>query len=368
MSKQKITFDSFIRGCITIILIAAAIWLLNYLSSVLLPFFIALLLAYMINPIVEFMQYKCRLKNRILSIFSALIIVISVITLACMLIIPPMIEQIAMLKGAAAKYIEHLTATGVLTKSISTYIEEYLTWAYESTDVDYISLVQTAIPSVMSLLGRTFSFLTGFVQLLFVLLYLVFILIDYDNISTNWVKLIPYRHRTTVVEVFDKAKEQMHGYFHGQALIAAIVGILFAIGFTIIGFPVPIGLGLLIGVLNLVPYMQTIGVIPTVLLALMKAANTGDNFWIILLQAFLVFAVVQTIQDAYLTPRIMGKQMGLNPAIILLSLSVWGALLGIIGLIIALPLTSLLKAYYSQYIQQNQLMHEQEESEQAQAS
>ena len=93
-----------------------------------------------------------------------------------------------------------------------------------------------------------------------------------------------------------------------------------------------------------------VGIIPTIMLALLKAYDTGGSFWLILLSALAVFAVVQTIQDMILTPRIMGKAMGLNPAMMLLSLSVWGALLGFIGLIIALPLTNLIIAYVNEWI------------------
>jgi predicted PurR-regulated permease PerM len=96
--------------------------------------------------------------------------------------------------------------------------------------------------------------------------------------------------------------------------------------------------------------MQTIGIIPMILLSLLKAAETGGNFWIIFGSGLLVLGVVQCIQDLYLTPRIMGKAMGLNPALILLSLSIWGTLLGFIGLIIALPMTTLFFSYYKRFI------------------
>ena len=92
------------------------------------------------------------------------------------------------------------------------------------------------------------------------------------------------------------------------------------------------------------------------LLALMKAANTGDNFWVILLSALAVLCIVQAIQDFFLVPRIMGKRMNLHPAVILLSLSIWGNLLGLLGMIIALPLTTLLIGYIKRY---HELYHEQ---------
>jgi predicted PurR-regulated permease PerM len=110
---------------------------------------------------------------------------------------------------------------------------------------------------------------------------------------------------------------------------------------------------LFIGLLNMVPYLQLIGFVPTILLAIVKAAETGQNFWMIMLMAVVVFAVVQAIQDAILTPKIMGHVTGLNSAIILLSLSIWGSLMGILGMIIALPMTTLLISYYQKYIVKN---------------
>ena len=145
-------------------------------------------------------------------------------------------------------------------------------------------------------------------------------------------------------------KKALNNYVRGQGLVALIMGILFCVGFTIIDFPMAIGLGIMIGIMDLVPYLHTFALIPTVLLALLKAADTGQNFWIILLGALIVFIVVQLICDMIVTPKVMGSAMGLNPAILLLSLSVWGALLGFIGLIIALPLTTLLIAYYQRYV------------------
>ena len=111
-----------------------------------------------------------------------------------------------------------------------------------------------------------------------------------------------------------------------------------------------IALGMFMGFLNLVPYLQTLGFLPMILLALLKAADTGENFWMILLPAVIVVAVVQVLQDTFLVPKIMGSAMGLNPAVILLSLSIWGSLLGFIGLIIALPLTTLLISYYRRFV------------------
>ena len=100
----------------------------------------------------------------------------------------------------------------------------------------------------------------------------------------------------------------------------------------------------------MVPYLQTIGFIPAFFLAGIHALETGTEFWTVLGLVVLIFAVVQIFQDAVLVPRIMGKVMGLSPAMILLSLSIWGKLLGVLGLLIALPVTCLLLAYYKRFL------------------
>ena len=96
-----------------------------------------------------------------------------------------------------------------------------------------------------------------------------------------------------------------------------------------------IGLGIMIGVMSLIPYVHSLALIPIVILSLLKSVDTGENFWFILLSAMIVFGIIQIITDMVLVPKIMGKAMRLNPAVLLLSLSVWGALLGFVGLIIA---------------------------------
>ena len=176
-----------------------------------------------------------------------------------------------------------------------------------------------------------------------------FILLDYERLSEEWPLYLPVRWRGVAGKLSSDLVHGMNQYFRGQALVALCVGVLFAVGFVIIDFPIAIGFGIFIGVLNLVPYMQILSLFPMVLLALLKAANTGDNFWLVFVSALTVLSIVQVIQDLLLVPCIMGRRMNLHPALILLSLSVWGKLLGVLGLIVALPLTTLLLGYLKRY-------------------
>lgn len=353
MLDKEITFDRVVRWLVAALIATALVWLVNRLSSVLLPFFIAWILAYMIYPFVLFLQNKCRLKYRVLSIAVALLIVLAVLTLAAFLVVPPIIEESLRMTKLITVYFNDTLATSDFFKSIQAMLQSYANDDSLLKLIQHSSVVEFAqniLLQAWGVLSGTLNFALGLLGSLVVILYLFFILMDYEKISEGWIRFIPAGQRGFASMVAQDVKSGMNSYFRGQSLIALIVGILFSIGFLIIDFPMAIGLGLFIGLLNLIPYLQLVGFIPTVILALVKAADTGQNFWVILLCALAVFAVVQTIQDVFLTPKIMGHVMGLKPAIILLSLSIWGSLLGIIGLIVALPLTTLLISYYRRFV------------------
>ena len=353
MERKKITFDSFIRAVILGAIIIGVLMLLKRSSGVLLPFFLAWLIAYLIYPLVSFFQHKLRLKNRIISIFCALLTLTVIGSVAFYLLVPPMIQEFLRVKDLLIEYFSTTHTASNVPTTLSEFIRQnidlhILEQMFSQENI--LDALKVTVPKLWSLISESINLLFGFFTVFLILLYIVFMLLDYESISEGWAHLMPKKYRKTVTGILNDVKDGMNRYFRGQALVALCVGILFSIGFLIIDFPLAIGLGLFIGALNMVPYLQIIGFVPTIMLAILKAADTGDNFWIIIASAAAVFIVVQIIQDGYLVPRIMGKITGLNPAIILLSLSIWGSLMGMLGMIIALPLTTLMLSYYQRYI------------------
>ena len=353
MLEKKITFDSFIRGIISVIIILGILYLINYLSSVLLPFFIAWLIAYMTYPMVTFVQYKLRVKNRIASILIVMMSLLVFFTLTAIVLFPPIIDEFGKLKELLTTYFIEGSQQAHIPGTVANFIKEYINMEQIQnalTESNLTHTLQSILPKAWSIFTQSvnviFSIFTAFI----VLLYTFFILLDYETIATGWINLVPAKYREMTVRIVNDVKEGMNRYFRGQALVAFLVGVLFSIGFLIIDFPLAIGFGLFIGLLNMVPYLQLIALVPTILLALLKAADTGENFWWILGTALLVFCIVQAIQDAIIVPKVMGKITGLNPAIILLSLSIWGALMGMLGMIIALPCTTIILSYYKRFI------------------
>ncbi|WP_370847754.1 AI-2E family transporter [Phocaeicola coprophilus] len=358
LPQKKITFDSFIRGVLSGAVIIAILYLLNRLSGVLLPFFIAWLIAYLTYPMVIFYQNRLRLRSRVLSILAVMLTLVVLGGIAFSFFVPPMIEECAKLKELIEIYLIEDRNHAAIPETVSEFIRKNIdfNWLQNNITTDNIvSAIQKLLPKVWTLLSTSYNIILAIFTLFIIILYLFFILLDYEQIANGWITLLPKKYQGMALRLTTDIKTSMNRYFRGQALVAFCVGILFSIGFLIIDFPLAIGLGLFIGLLNMVPYLQIIGFIPTILLALLKAADTGESFWWTLGLALVVFAVVQAIQDMILVPKIMGKITGLNPAIILLSLSIWGSLMGMLGMIIVLPGTTLLLSYYQRYIRKKDL-------------
>ena len=358
MSKE-ITFDKFIRWAGIVTLVIAVLYITNYLSEVLLPFFIAWFFAYLLYPVVKFIENKLHVKVRAISILLAMGTAIAIVGGVIWLIIPPMIDQFDKLGEVLTRWVHQTTHTNNLTMLIKEWLQDnQSTIERFLKSKDFSDALKTTMPKVFSVVSQTATVLMSIVASMITLLYMFFILLDYETLTANWVRIFPKKNRPFWSALMKDVERELNNYIRGQGMVALCMGIMFCIGFTIIGFPMAIGLGILIGIMDLVPYLHTFALIPTAFLAMLKAADTGQNFWVVFGLAVLVFCVVQVITDMVVTPKIMGKAMGLNPAILLLSLSIWGALLGFLGLIVALPLTTLLIAYWQRYVTREKPQYE----------
>ena len=329
--------------------------LVKRLSGVILPFLFAWLFAHMIYPLVKFYQYKLRVKFRPIAILLALISIFGVITLFIWALRPLVRYEYAEVQILISGFINNTTNFGSnivpsewidAIKSMLAMLDLQNLFSTENI----IQMLQKVSFQLWKIVAGSFNILFSLFIVFIVFLYVFFILRDYETLEKGWATFVPKKYRRFAVQLASDLQNGMNKYFRNQALIAFTVGILFAIGFKIIGFPLGITLGLFMGLLNLVPYLQTIGLFPMVLLAIIKAGSMNENFFFILFPAIIVLVVVQIIQDMFLVPKIMGRTTGLKPAVILLSLSVWGVLLGLPGLIIALPMTTLLISYYKRFI------------------
>lgn len=349
MPSRPYTFDRVIRWLIALAGLICFVWLVNYLKDVLLPFCAACLIAYILEPIVEMTQRVLRFKHRAIPVFITLFEVALVIGLLIYFFAPSVEKEIDELKTMIATY----SASGTTVPHIPGQFHDFISRHITTDSLNELlenGHIETLLNKGTSVISGVLTFLLHTLEWLLTFIYVIFILLDYKPLMRGFRLLVPPKYRKVAYRVGDDIKTNMNRYFRGQVVIAACAAVFYCIGFSIVGLPMAIVLGITVGVLYMIPYFQYVTVIPVALLCFISSLGGGVEFWPILGKCALVYLVSQCICDYVLTPKIMGKALGINPAIILLSLSVWGTLLGLIGMIIALPLTTLLLAYYQQYI------------------
>jgi len=358
-NDRSFTFGRVLQLALFAGLAWGLVLILDYLSDVLLPFVIGLVVAYFLDPVTNRVQHV--IKQRVLAALFTLVSITLAVSLVVWFMVPMVGNELADMGRTVSKMASNTELAQAAKEHLPENVWEELNEILKRDDVKrYLTsdgAVQMAkdtakklLPGVWGVLSGAANVLTFITGLLVIMLYVVFLLIDYHNMAARWRDYLPPSIRDDVSGFVEEFIQATNRYFRSQALVACCVAVLFAIGFFTIGLPLAILMGIFIGLLNMVPYLQIVGTIPCLLLAGLKALEQGDNFLGALGLVLLVFGVVQLIQETVLVSRFQGEAMGLSPAIILLSISVWGKLLGFLGLILALPLTCLGLTYYRRYL------------------
>lgn len=411
-SAKPYTFDRVVRMVLTTVGLVAVFALLRYLSDVLVPFAAAVVLAYFLNPLVTAIERRTHKRRGFAVAFTLTglgIVCFALLVLAALVStyqinrfervlsklradLQPMSSPVdgppeklgdsaptvpiagsQPAEGPSTLGLTELAAgwdafrrdAGTLPRSqrlsrlrakvqgtaVGVVLEQAIEYVRtERFREQIVDLLRRVAVGGVKVINFAIQLLIGATVLLVILLYLIFLLLDYPAYREAWKAFLPPHYRDGVLDFLSEFDIVLRRYFRGQFVIAAAVGVLFAIGFSIIGLPMAVPFGLFIGVLNIVPYLQTVAVVPAVVLALFRSVETDSSLVLSVALVLLIFGIVQFIQDALITPRIMGKATGLSPIAILLGLFVWGKLLGFLGLLLAIPLTCLGIAYYRRLV------------------
>ncbi|MCH9033741.1 MAG: AI-2E family transporter [Planctomycetes bacterium] len=413
-SEKHYTLDRVVRMVLSAAGIIAVLLLVRYLSDVLVPFVVAVVLAYFLNPLVNAVEKKTNHRGLAVGLTLG---GLGLVGIALVLVIAPLtINQAGRFRDSLQKLRDEFQSSSVVNarpampatsnpqnagetdlpegekeaegtalgwqelldgweeyrndaekiarpirlQRLRARIEgTYLGDAIQRT-IDYtrsddfnaflIDAAKQLLVGGWTVLAFMINLVLGLTGLIIVLLYLFFLLADYPAYAATWKTFLPPRYRKEIVEFLEQFSIAMRRYFRGQAVVALIMGVLFAVGFSIVGLPMAVPLGFFVGLLNMVPYLQVVGLLPAALLAGLRAVENDSSFAVSLLLAGAVFAVAQLLQDAVIVPRIMGKATGLKPVAILLGIFIWGKLLGFLGLLMAIPLTCLGIAYYRRFV------------------
>lgn len=350
-SQQEIAL--FLRRLQWTALGMGVLWVVWLLSPILTPFAVAALLAWMGDPVVDWLEAKGRSRNTaVVLVFSAMALVLAV----ALLILVPLIEgQIATLVESLPRYKDWLIGTAVpwLEQRLGLKLSVWL-------DFDHIiALVRSnwekaggVATTVLGYVSRSGMAVFGWVaNLLLIPVITFFFLRDWDLLVGRIAAMVPRDHIDTVSRLARESSEVLGGFLRGQFLVMVILGVMYGLGLWAVGLDLGILIGLIAGLLTFVPYLgPTSGVVLGVLAALMQY---GD--WKHVAGVLAVFGVGQLIESYLLTPKLVGDRIGLHPVAVIFAVLAGGQLFGFLGMLLGLPLAAvvnvLLRYAHERYTQ-----------------
>lgn len=350
MSRRALTTDRIARICFGIALAAAIAYLIYYLRNALLPFGIGCLIAYMAEPLVQWNMRLTHLRRRLLPVLMTVLEITLVVGGVAAIFLPEFIEDC----HKAGELFHRYADTGLDATFLPAWLHRFIHSNLDLHDIGRMlhdSDMQQAVRQVTAFLSGGLDAAGSMLSAVMTMLYVVFILLGYPRIMQGLRNIVPPRWRHLSNPLITEVSTTMKLYFRKQAMIAAMVGVGYGVGFSIVGLPMGAAWGVFNGVLYMVPYVVYLTIVPvTLLCVVVSLEGGGPAFWTLWGECMAVYACVQLTADYYITPRVMSKSMNLDPAVILLSLSVWGTLLGVLGIVLALPLTTVAFAYYRRYV------------------
>ncbi len=347
-----------ILGIVTLIVLASYIlreWkifsIIKTILGILSPFFIGLIIAWLFDPIVTFMQKKG--INRVLSTCVVFVVFIALIVLGGSLIIPSLGDQINEIINTAPNVIEDLTNffDNFVDRLSNIYdydltgIKADITEAFNQVFLSITVDLPTTIVNVVK------SVVNGGINVIFGLFIAFYMLLDFNNVRKHLLIFVPKKVHAEVITLTDRLNKMLKNYVQGTLLIMFLLFICQSVGFTIAGLRAPLVFGLFCALTNVIPYFGPyIGGIPAVIVGFTMDPLTG---------IFCLISVVicQFLESYFLNPVVMSKTMKLHPVTIMIGLLIFGHFFGILGMIFSTPVISCAKIIFMHFNEKYQLLN-----------
>ena len=343
-----------IRDVLFFTLILFFLWFGYYLRSVFTPVLIALMLAYLADPIIDYAEERLRLPRPLSVAIVLVVLVLSLVGLGAWLG-PLLIEQSQALARKAPQYVQSLSGRygieiGSLSEQINTFVDRF-----KDDPMSVIQPLLTGTGTAFGFIGSVIGTTTGVV--LFTVLipvYFFFFAWHFDRITGYFARFLPASRKNQWLDIFRRMDLAVSGFFRGRLLIALITGIMYAIGWFATGLPFWFLLGLGTGLLSIVPYVSVIGWPLAVLLKYLDVVTTSGASSVEWLSVFVwpsvAYLAVQFIESWVLTPWIQSQSTDMSAVTVLIVVFIGGAIGGMYGLLLAIPIAACIKILLQELI------------------
>ena len=296
--------DRIMRLIIGIAIAAVLIMLIRYLSNVLLPFVVACFFAYLLQPLVEFNRRWMHVKGRTLPSVVTLIDILAVLGIFVYIFVPTIISEADHLGEIIKNVTDGRQPVPAYYRSVIVFVERYVSPEQIKATLGSMH-IEELVAKGSSLLEESIDVILQTLGWALTLVYLLFILIDYPHIVRGFKLIFPGKYRDRALVVVNDVKQSMQSYFRGQGLVALCAAVFYCIGFSIIRLPLAIPMGILVGILYMIPYFQYVTLIPVAIICFITSLGGEEHFVTLFGKSLLVYLVSQSICDYILTPRIM---------------------------------------------------------------
>ena len=347
MKKIKIIFPPPLVALMVYTgLILLCILSLKYFTLLAAPIFFSLIIAYLFNPLVNFLEKKFSWLSRTIISAVLMIILVFVFLFLNINLFPYFIDQV---KGAAEKVPQILKTLSDKLKVLGNYINK--NFSEYIGNIDIMSKIEEILSNILAdfskILLNAFSSLYGFV---ITLLYLVLIPLfsyyfikDYYKIKKNLFELFPKGMKDKIIKKINKMDDILSSFIRGQAIVVLILALLYSLGLSLIGLPFAILIGIFSGIGDLIPYFGTVvGLIISLIIGFAHFQSVKGMLLIIM-----IFAIVKGSENWFFYPKIVGKEVGLHFVWVLFSIILFGQLFGFWGLVFAIPSSAGFKVFIS---------------------
>jgi predicted PurR-regulated permease PerM len=341
--------SKLIKIILTLSSIIFALWFLHSISALLAPFLVALVLSYTLNPVVEYLS-RGRMSR---TAASALILAAFLIIAAALILLlaPPIAfqfgELLKSLPSALADlqswiklvFLPKLESLGLPTADIQSKLSQELPAKIEG-------LINGLLSSLSGVFTGLSVILTQVVNLILIPFLTFYIMKDFDDLKKLVKNLFPAKNREMVTEYYHKIDSLLGSFIRGQLTASVIHGIFVYVFLSILGIKFPVFLGALGIVLNIIPYF---GLLVEITLAVIVSLFSGDPGLQVPL-VILLYLAQNLLETSFIVPKIVGKKIGLQPALLILSLFVFSYFFGFIGMLIALPAMSIILMFFNEWM------------------
>lgn len=322
-------------------ILGIAAWRLENLSTLLI---LSFLLAYVLNPLVTRLA-AVRFINRTAATILAMLGLVVCLFAVLVVVVPEVVDEFQQLLTLLPGYLRRVREAAVpwvqsqfgvvMPMSVAEAVDQF------GKELNNLAprIFNTATQLAGTVFGGTFSIAAKVAAVLMFPFFVFFLLKDFPKISAAVKELIPRRNKQNVLVLAKRIDESLSAFLHGQFIVMLVLGTLYSIGYSIVGIPVALGVGLLTGLLCFIPYVgAATGFVIALLLSLLQYQGPGTVFGVMA-----VFGIVQLLDAVLITPKIIGGQLGLSPLWIVVALMAGGELFGFMGVLLAVPITAVMK-------------------------